>query len=142
MDKESFNKFENVPNLSYNILKYLMLNNETIFKLLYYTDANAWRNDVDHPNLTYQQKGALIYNGIIKETDARIFMDTGMDDSWQIEASMFRVSIAELIPTNYVFGYASVAIESYAHYKINTLTNHFRTFSFYFYTKKTFEQVF
>ena len=41
----SYNTYSSVPLISYNIISYLIDNNETIFKLLYYNDSNAWRSD-------------------------------------------------------------------------------------------------
>ena len=70
---ESYNTYSSIPLISYNIISYLIDNNETIFKLLYYNDSNAWRSDSNHPNLTKVQKGSLIFDGIKPQTDSRIF---------------------------------------------------------------------
>ena len=74
-----YNKFELFPTLSYNCISYLIEHNDLIWKLLSYTDANAYKDDSDHPTLTKQQKGLLVYDGIKVETDCRVFMDSGQD---------------------------------------------------------------
>ena len=102
---EPYNTYESIPLISYNVISYLIENNETIFKLLYYNDSNAWRSDVNHPDLTKVQKGVLVFDGIKPQTDCRIFMDTGNDDSWQVESTQLRVSVVKGVPTNHVFGY-------------------------------------
>ena len=51
-------------------------------------------------------------------------MDTGNDDSWQVESTQLRVSVVKGIPTNHVFGYITVGFEIYSHYKVNTLSNY------------------
>ena len=121
---ESYNAYSSIPLISYNIISYLIDNNEAIFKLLYYNDSNAWRSDSNHLNLTKPQKGSLIFDGIKSQTDCRIFMDTGNDDSWQVESTQLRVSVVKGIPTNHVFGYITVGFEIYSHYKVNTLSNY------------------
>jgi len=121
---DSYNTYSSIPTISYNIISYLIANNETIFKLLYYNDPNAWRSDTDHPNLTKSQKGSLIFDGIKPQTECRIFMDTGNDDSWQVESTQLRISVVKGVPTNHVFGYITVGFEIYSHYKINTLSNY------------------
>jgi len=38
---ESYNTYSSIPLISYNIISYLIENNEAIFKLLYYNDSNV-----------------------------------------------------------------------------------------------------
>ena len=122
--KEEYNKFIDLPSISYNCIKYLMDNNELVWKLLKYDDKDAWKNDVTHPNLTKAQKGALIYDGSPNETDFRVFMDVGMDDPWTEQACVIRITPARLTPTSYVYGQVNMLFEVYAHYKVNTMSNY------------------
>jgi hypothetical protein len=122
--QDSYNKLTQLPLLSYNIVSYLLANNDDAWKLLFYNDPNCWKSDLAHPNLTSAQKGALVYDGIKPITECRVFLDTGMDDVWNEEACQLRVAILEFSPTNYVYGYAVVGLETYCHYKINTLSNY------------------
>ena len=59
--QSSYDKFENIPLIPYNLVNCLMDNNEDIWKLLAYNDANAWKSDSMHPDLTMTQKANLIY---------------------------------------------------------------------------------
>jgi len=122
--KDSYNKFENLPLLSYNCIKYLMDNNDTVWKLLKYTDRDAYKNDTTHPNLTKAEKGALIYNGMPNQNDYKIFLDVGQDDAITTESAILRIHPMELTPVNYVYGNVSMAFECYAPFKANTLSNY------------------
>ena len=122
--KDSYNKFTDYPELSYNCISYLVNNEEVLWKLLKYADMNAWKADTSHPNLTKSQKGALIYSGQPDETNYRVFMDVGQDIAWTSECCFIRISPVELSPTNYVYGNVTMAFEVYSHYKINHLSNY------------------
>lgn len=123
---DSYNKFTDYPLFSYNCVSHLVQDTsiELLWKLLYYNDKDAWREDVDHPNLTRAQKGALIYDGSINETDFRVFLDTGISDPWTVESSQIRVSPILLEPTNYIIGKIIMALEIYSHFKVNTLSSY------------------
>jgi hypothetical protein len=122
--KDGYNKYTDLPMLSYNCVAYLIDHNELIWKLLKYNDANAWKVDGDHPNLTKTEKGAIIYGGQENETDFRVFFDVGADNSWETQACILRVTPIELQPTNYVIGKVTMSFEIYCHYKINSLSNY------------------
>lgn len=115
-----YNKFEQYPLTSYNVIKFLMNNEDDLWKVLKYSDPDAWNK----PNLSYDEKASLIYIGLPNITDKRVFLDVGQDNSWTIEACFLRVAPATLVPDTYVFGHMSIACEIYSHYKINTMTNY------------------
>lgn len=124
--KEFYNKYDGFEQISYNCTKYLLNNNELIWKLLKYSDNNAWRDDIDHPNLTSEEKGYLINDGSPDPDHERfrVFFDVGQDDSWTGEACILRITPIELIPKNYIYGNVAIAFEVYCHYKMNTLSNY------------------
>jgi hypothetical protein len=122
--KEIYNKYTDLPLFSYNCIKYLMDNNELIWKLLNYTDKNAYKNDSTHPNLTKAQKGALIYDGSPDETGYRVFLDVGQDDAISTAICIMRVSPVEIVPTNHIVGNVVMAFEILCHNSINTLSNY------------------
>jgi hypothetical protein len=126
MIKEGYNKFSDYPLFAYHCMSYLIdnTNSELLWKLLYYNDNNAWKNDSSHPNLTKIQKGELIYDGSPDETKYRAFLDFGMDNPWDIEACQIRISPVTLNPQNYVIGNILMGFEVYCHFKINTLSNY------------------
>lgn len=118
--KNQYNKFTNLPILSYNCIKHLIKNEEILWKLLKYNDADCWNK----PNLTEAEKGALVYDGSPEETKYRVFMDIAADNSWLVEACILRVSPLNIVPTNYIYGNVSMSFEVYCHYKTNHLSNY------------------
>jgi len=119
-----YNKYSNFAQVSYNCITYLIENNEMVWKLLKYDDADAWKDDADHPDLTKAQKGALIYAGQKDETQFRVFSDIGQDQPWEIEACTLRIHPVELYPTNHIWGELILGYETYSHYAMNTLSNY------------------
>jgi hypothetical protein len=125
-DKIIYNKYESFPDLTYNCIDYLLKNNELIWKLLKYTDNDAYKNDASHPNLTIAQKGSLINDGTPDpEYDKfRVFLDVGQDNTITKELCILRIEPVKLIPTNHIYGNIAIAFEVYSHYKINTMSNY------------------
>lgn len=119
-NKEIYNKFYELPNLSYNITSYLMENNELVWKLLKYSDADAWKKN----NLTKTEKRDLVYDGIKEETSCRVFFDLGQDDSWTVQATILRIAIASVKPINHIKAITTIGIEIFTHYKISTMSNY------------------
>jgi hypothetical protein len=124
--KSSYSSVEEYPNFAYNCITHLINdeNAEIIWKLLYYNDREAWRNDASHPNLTLAQKRNLVYAGQENQEDFRVFLDFGMDDAWTTEACLLRISPLSLFPAARMIVSASIAFEAYCHFKLNTHSNH------------------
>ena len=118
--QESYNKFELYPDIAYNCVSLLIEKEDMLWKLLKYPTPDAWSK----PNLTKQEKGALIYDGSPNETDFRVFLDTAQDNAWTIQACILRISPLTLIPVNYIYGNLSLGFEIYSHYSINHLSNY------------------
>jgi hypothetical protein len=123
-EKSEFNKYENLPVLSYNCISYMIDNNDLIWRLLKYNDRDAWRLDANHLNLTKEEKGSLVYAGQEDDTSFRIFMDIGNDNAWTHECCFLRITPLSLVPSSYVLGRVTMSFEIYCHYKINTLSNY------------------
>ena len=115
-----YNKFTYFPDIPYKIVEYLISNDETIWKLLYYNTPDAYNK----PNLTSVQKGALVYNGIMPETDARVFLNFGQDEAWTEQVAMLRVSVVDAVPTTYIWGHMKISFQVFSHYKIDQLSNY------------------
>jgi hypothetical protein len=122
--KDMYNQFKDLPTFSYECIKYLMNNNDLVWKLLKYNDKDAWKSDASHPNLSIAQKGALIYNGASDQTPFRVFLDFGQDSAMTEQGAFLRISPVELIPKNYIQGNVTMAFEIYTHYLCNTLSNY------------------
>ena len=118
-----YNKFNLLPQISYNIASYLMDNDEFIWRLLKYTTADAW-NSALHANLTKAEKGALIWSGEGDPIDYRMFFDVGQDQSWTTVATILRISPIEVVPNNHIYGTSCIAFEVYSHYSLSTMTNY------------------
>src|SRR5689334_8505417 len=116
----AYAQYELLDEIAYNCYKYLIENNEIIWKLIKYDDPDAW----NRTDLTFDEKRALIYNGQDDLTLARAFMDLGQPDVWVKENSIIRLSPAIVNPDNRTMGSISVIMEVYSHYKINHLSNY------------------
>lgn len=116
----SYAQYEDYDILPYTLVKYLMNNNEIIWKLLKYTTPDAW----DKPDLSYSEKASLIYNGGDNTVDYRVFLDRGQPDVQTFETSQIRIANYSIYPENRVIGTISFIFEVYTNYKINHLSNY------------------
>jgi len=120
--QDDYNKFTGLDEIPYNIISYLIDNDEETWKMMGYRDPNCWKPSI--LNLTKDEKRDLIYDGIKKQTDCRVFMDVGADYAWTIEATILRISILEVQPLNHIRGNFHVGFEVYTHYNISTMSNY------------------
>ena len=117
---EAYNDFRQFSNLSYNCIKHMMNNNELIWKLLKYTDPDAWNK----PNLTQEEKAALIYHGQADTSKYNVFMDGKQPDVLVEEVTLVRIMPHAAIGMNRTVGYIEVDMEVFSHYHINHLSNY------------------
>lgn len=115
-----YNSWEQLTKFSYNCINYLLNNNESIWKLLYYMESDA----LEKPNLTVEQKRNLIYNGQVDSSSYRIFMNGGNNDAFTKECAILKIYPVISIPNNRVVGTTSICFDCFAHYKINTLNTY------------------
>ncbi len=118
--QESYNKYSSLPLVPYNMAKYLMDNDELIWKLLKYSSNDAWNK----PNLTKAEKGAMIYKGAGATTEYRVFFTSSQNSAWTDVATVLRMAPATLRPVNYVTGTQFVKFEAYTHEECSTLSNY------------------
>lgn len=111
-----------MPNISYKIIQHLMTDEraEMLWKLLKYQDADAWQQ----PNLTKEEKAALIYNGQPDQSEYSVFLDFMMDDADTEMKTFLRIYPSEVYPTNRTTGLCNVTFEVYTHSQINHLSNY------------------
>ena len=119
-DTFGYNTYDKVDEIPYNCIEYLILNNETLWKLLKYPSPDAWTKS----NLSQVEKAALVYGGQEDATLYNVFMDVGIPDVWTHEVSVLRASLYEIYPDNRSVGTIGVLFEFYSHYKINHLSNY------------------
>jgi hypothetical protein len=97
-----------------------MDNNELIWKLLKYTDPDAW----NRANLTQEEKAGLIYSGQQDTSMYNVFMDGKQPDVLMNEVSLLRIMPNYAVGLNRTIGYIEVSMEVFSHYKINHLSNY------------------
>lgn len=116
----AYNPYSTMPNLPYNIIEYLLYNNETIWKLLKYPERDA----LDKPNLTNEEKALLIYNGEIDSQNYRVFQQEFTDDSFETQCTQLRIFPYGIEPTNRTVGVLDLSFEINTHVKIEHLSNY------------------
>lgn len=119
-DPVSYNKFSGISNIGYKILYYLIMNNEDLWKLLYYDTQDA----LSKPALTTQQKRDLIYDKTDDSEDYKIFRTPFVDDAFQKQCSQLRIYISSVDPVNSIKSSLDVTIECITHIKLTNLDNY------------------
>ncbi|GIU69815.1 MAG: hypothetical protein KatS3mg002_1051 [Candidatus Woesearchaeota archaeon] len=119
----TYNTFKEFSNIPYSVVSYLLDNSEDVWRLLKYDTPDAWDKN-KYPNLSKIEKGKMIYDGVMKQEDARVFMTTGMSDGWVEMTTQLRISIVEMIPSNTVYGNISIGVEILPHFQVNQLSNY------------------
>jgi hypothetical protein len=121
---EAYNDFRQFSKLSYNCIKLLMsgspTGSELTWKLLKYQDADAWNK----PDLTQDEKAALIYSGQQDTSMYHVFMDGKQPDVLMKEIALIRIMPQYAVGLNRTVGFIQISMEIFAHYKINHLSNY------------------
>ena len=121
-DKYAYATYGLLPDISYNIISYLMKADsaEIIWKLLKDKSNNAWSIE----NISQEEKRKMIYDGSPIASGYNVFIDSGMDDAITEETTYLRIYPYYGTPTNRTNGVIDIAFEIMSHYKINTLSNY------------------
>lgn len=117
---EAYNNFSQFSKLSYNCISTLMNRSELVWKLLKYTSPDAWNK----PDLTQEEKAALIYSGQEDSSKYHVFMDGKQPDVLMEEVCLLRIMPSYAYGINRTVGIIRVTMEVFAHYKINHLSNY------------------
>jgi len=117
---DAYNDFSQFSKLSYSCIKALMDRNELVWKLLKYTDPDAWKK----PDLTQEEKATLIYTGEQDSSQYNVFMDGKQPDVLMVESTLLRIMPHFAVGLNRTVGYIEVSMEVFSHYKINHLSNY------------------
>lgn len=120
--KLAYNQYDDLDEFSHKCIDYLINNNEYLWKLLKYTSPDCWKDSFS--NLTKVEKAKLIYSGEDDESEFRVFLDDGQPDVWVQEVATIRIYPYAIIPENRSVGLIIMAMDVYAHYKINHLSNY------------------
>lgn len=114
------NKLTQIDSISYAVIEHLMLNNETIWKILKYDTPDA----LSKPNLTLEEKSSLIYSGGDFADKYNVFRQSFTDDAMEYQNSRLHVFIGYVQPVNAVYGMVDVCFEIMAHNKLIPLNNY------------------
>ena len=117
---DSYALYNDFDSISYKCIKYLMENDEMVWKLLRYNTPDAW----NRTDLTSAEKAALIYDGSDNTALFRVFLDQGQPEVQTGEVSIIRILPYSLNSDNRVVGNLLVMFEVYSNYHINHLDNY------------------
>lgn len=109
-----------MPQMPYLMISEILTENNNIWKLLQYNEANA----LDQADLTSAQKRALIFNGEGDEAEYRVFTNLFLDESFNEVQSQIRVDVNEIRPDNYVYAQLNIGVMILSHNSIMTLNNY------------------
>lgn len=123
-DSLSYNQYQGLEDIPYNIIGHMLTNNENIFKMLKYDDLYPLSK---HANLTTSEKRSLIYRGETDSTFAKIFLQGSTDDAFTSQSSQFRVYVDNIYPEDQIKGLITVIFEVLSHNKLNTIENGYKT---------------
>lgn len=121
-DSVAFNRYNNIRNIGYLIVQYLMKNNDDLWRLLKYNTPDALQRDY----LTVAEKRELIFDGK-DDPDSeqyRVFRSAFTDDAITAQIAQLRVYLATINPENRSIGTIDVAIECVCHVKIQDLNSY------------------
>lgn len=118
--REAYNDFELFPEISYNCIKLLMEQNQLVWRLLKYREPDGWNK----PDLTQEEKGALIYAGQQDTSMYNVFMDGKQPDVLMTETTLLRIMPYYAVGLDRTLGIIQVSMEVFSHYKINHLSNY------------------
>ena len=119
-DTYAYSKISGFKLFSYNCINYLLENNEMIWKLLFYNEADAWNKS----DITIDQKRSMIYAGQPDETLYRVFMAEKQPNAWISEATILRIFPHSIVPENRTVNTTIMAFDIYSHYRVDTLSNY------------------
>ncbi len=120
ISKGSYAQFNDYDIFPYRCVKYLIDNDEVIWKLLKYNSPDAW----EQSDLSYDEKISMIYNGSDNAVKFRVFMDRGQPEVNTFENCQIRIANYSIFPENRVVATSSMVFEVYTHYHINHLSNY------------------
>lgn len=123
--KDAYGKYKGWKFNPLRCITYLIENNELIWKILKYNDADAWKEESDggYPNLSHDEKAAMIYAGMGDMTKFNVYPDIGQDESYANQKTLLRITNYKVVPNNRTIGVATIIFEVYSHAQINIMSD-------------------
>lgn len=112
-------RFDRYSDFSYNIIKLLVNKCEKLWKLIKYNTSDA----LEKPNLTEDEKIALIYNGSADSEPYRVFRIPFTDDASTAQICKIHIFPWRTDPYQRTNGYQTIMIQIVCHNKIGTLND-------------------
>lgn len=107
--ENKYNKFKSIRGASYNILNYLMKNNENLFKLLKYIEPSV--SPYQQADLTFAEKVDMIATNSYdtnESTTKNILFITELREAFSTNVAQLRVEIDTIKAINSYQGYANI----------------------------------
>lgn len=116
-----FNRYQNLDQIEGLIVNHLV-NSTTkhannLWKILRYNDMYA----LSKPNLTVEERLALISNDNGDQTSKRVFFAPFTDDAWTEQCSSIYVYVERIFPRSHLESVVYVTVETVVHSKISAI---------------------
>lgn len=116
-----FNRFQNIDSVEGLIVNHLVKSHtkhaELFWKLLKYNDINA----LSQPNVSEDERLALVCNDNGEQTSKRVFFAPFVDDAWTEQCSSVYIFVENIYPIDHTRAAIGVTIESITHSKISAI---------------------
>lgn len=117
----AFNRYTNLDNIEWKIIDFLIHSKSKyanyLWKILKYDTEDC----LSQPDLTEDEKYALVYKNNGDATPFRVFMNPFVDDAWEEQTSLLHIYVYGINPQNQVTGKVHVCFECIIHNKISNI---------------------
>ena len=117
----AFNRFTNLDNIEWKIIDFLINSKSKyanyLWKILKYNTEDC----LAQPDLTKEEKRALVYKNNGDASPYRVFMGPFIDDAWEEQCSMLHIYLYGINPSNHIQGKVHLCFECIIHNKISNI---------------------
>jgi hypothetical protein len=117
----AYNRYSNLDNIEWKIIQYLINSKSKyanyLWKILKYDTEDC----LVQPDLTKEEKLALVYRNNGDATQYRVFMSPFVDDAWEVQSSHLHIYVWGINPQSHLTGKVHVCFECIIHNKISNI---------------------
>lgn len=117
----AFNRYTNLDNIEWKIIDFLIHSKSKyanyLWKILKYDTEDC----LSKPDLTNEEKFALVYKNNGEATPFRVFMNPFVDDAWEEQTSLLHIYVYGINPQNHLTGKVHICFECIVHNKISNV---------------------